>query len=93
MKKANFHQKNQPKPKITPGDKPNKPADFEEVEKKLFSKELTDYEVVSLGENRGQFFVRLPTRMTNKLGFKKGMNIKITLVLNDGVRRLSLEAV
>lgn len=92
MKKVNNQRENQTKERITVEDKPEKPADLDELRKKLFSKEMTDDEVVSLGENRGQFFIRLPTRMTNKLDFKKGMNIKITLILNDSERRLILEA-
>jgi len=92
MKKANFQPKNQMKEKITIEDKPEKPSDFEEVGEKLFAKDMIDYEVISLGENRGQFFVRLPTRMTNKLEFKRGDKIRITLILHDDERKLVLEA-
>jgi len=47
----------------------------------LLSNEFQDSEVVKVGENRGQLFVRLPTRMTARLGIKKAVNSRLLLMV------------
>ncbi|MBI5046340.1 hypothetical protein HZC07_01265 [Candidatus Micrarchaeota archaeon] len=70
--------------------------DIEKLKKELLSNELRDEEIINVGENRGQLFVRLPTRITTRIGIKKGdklriiaegigKNVKINLeVVSDG---------
>ncbi|GEM_PF-2606273 len=72
----------------------NEPTeDIEELRKKLLSNEIHDYEVISLGNNRGQFFIRLPTRMTNRLQLKKEDKIKISLTGSEENMKILLEVV
>ncbi|VVB74118.1 Uncharacterised protein [uncultured archaeon] len=65
--------------KIHTVEKPEKPKDIDELKKELLSHEITDSETVSLGLNRKQFFIRIPTHMTDRLNLRKEDKIRIVL--------------
>jgi len=65
--------------KIHTVEKPEKPKDIDELKKEMLSHEITDSEMVRLGLNRKQFFIRIPTRMTDRLNLKKEDNIRIVM--------------
>ena len=67
--------------------------DLEKLKKELLSNELEDSEIVSLGENRKQFFIRLPTRLTNQIQLKSVDKIKILWRCSEEKVKISLEVV
>jgi hypothetical protein len=63
--------------KIHIEETPKRPTDIEDLKKRLLSNEIADSETVSLGVNRKQFFIRLPTRLTDQLMLKKEDKVKV----------------
>lgn len=67
--------------------------DIEVIAKDLLSNELQDSEVVSLGENRKQYFIRLPTRLTDRLKLSKTDKIKVVWTGSESKIKIDLEVV
>ena len=74
-------------------DKPAKLSYIEGLKKNLLSNKLEDSEIVNLGLNRNQFFIRLPTRMTNRINLKKEDKIKVEWSGTDDEIEIKLEVV
>lgn len=79
--------------KIHTTEQPEKPKDIEELRKELLSNEISDSEIINVGLNRNQFFIRLPTRMTDTLNLTKEDKMRITLSGTEGNFKITLEVV
>jgi ABC-type lipoprotein release transport system permease subunit len=74
-------------------EKKPKAQNFEEIKKELLSDKLVDEETVNLGINRGQFFIRIPNRMANRLSLTKEDKIKLILEGKDTNKEIKLEVI
>jgi len=63
---------------IQPKKSPSKPTDIEELKRKLLSDEIDDSEVVALGANRSQYFVRIPARLSRMLELTTKKKMKVS---------------
>ena len=71
-----------------------KPVDIEELKKSLLSDEIHDSEVVAVGANRSQHFVRIPARLTQMLQLSTQKKVKISWRAKAGkLQEVRMEAV
>jgi hypothetical protein len=74
-------------------DKKPIPKDFHEVKQELLSDKLKEEEIVNLGQNRGQYFIRIPTRISRMMSLNPEDKIRIIAESQEGIIDVRLEII
>ncbi len=69
------------------------PKDFNEVKQELLSDKHREVFTVNMGKNRGQYFIRIPTRMAKILELDDNCKIKITTETKEKESNIKLEII
>lgn len=69
------------------------PEDLHEIRRDLLSDKHREYAIVNLGKNRGQYFIRLPTKISRLLGLEDRDKIKIIAEADDKTNEIKLEII
>ena len=79
--------------KIHPIDKRSKPKDFDEIKHDLISETHREIAEINIGVNRGQLFIRIPSRITKVLDLTKENKIKLIAEINKKEKKLNIEII
>lgn len=69
------------------------PTDFAKVKEELLSDKHKEEEIAKLGKNRGQYFIRIPTKIARLLDLKDNDKIKITAESSEKKKEVWLEII
>ena len=78
---------------IHPIKKSPLPDDFTKIKEESLSDKQREEETVSLGINRGQYFIRIPSKISQLLDLRNGDKIKITAEASESGKQVWMEIV
>lgn len=73
--------------------KPPLPHDFAKVKEELLSPTHKEEEIVNLGKNRGQYFIRIPSKIAQLLDLGDNDKIKIFAESGESSKAVWLEII